>query len=110
MSQDSNPFADLGIFKSAAGGCSCGGSKFTYRLPIRITDQATPLFLQFGEPTTDLAKSHLIRINTTEYKIVAIKRLKEIEFTLKRQDAAHTQQAFESALINFVQSVAEEKK
>ena len=111
MSQESKTsLADVGIFKSAAGGCSCGGTRFTYRLPIRMTDQILPFFLQFGEPNTDIATSHLITINVPEYKITVIKRLKDIAFTLKRQDAATHQQAFESALINLVQSVAEEKK
>lgn len=112
MSQESKPLqlSDVGIFKTAAGGCSCGGSKFTYRIPIRITDRVLPLFLEFGEPSSDIATSHLIRINTPQYKITAIKRLKDIEFTLKRQDAVATQEAFENALINMVQSIAEEKK
>lgn len=111
MSQESKPtLADAGIFKSAAGGCSCGGSKVTYRLPIRISDPVLPFFLQFGEPSSDITKSHLIIINTDKYKITAIKRLKDIEFTLKRQGSATQQQAFESALINMVQSVAKEKK
>jgi hypothetical protein len=109
MSQELS-LADVGILKSAAGGCSCGGSKFTYRLPIKITEGIFSLLLQFGELNSDVAMSHLIRINTPDYKISAIKRLKDIEYTLKRQDAVLLQQAFENALINYVQSVAEEKK
>lgn len=109
MSQALN-LADVGILKSAAGGCSCGGSKFTYRLPIRISEEFFSALLQFGNLNSDVATSHLVSINTPDYKISAIKRLKDIEFTLKRQDAASLQQAFENALINFVQSVAKENK
>jgi hypothetical protein len=77
MSQELS-LADVGILKSAAGGCSCGGSKFTYRLPIKITEGIFSLLLQFGELNSDVATSHLIRINTPDYKISAIKRLKDI--------------------------------
>lgn len=101
--------ADVGILKSAAGGCSCGGSKFTYRLPIRVTEEIFTLLLQFGNLNIDVATSHLIRINMPNYKISAIKRLKEIEFTLKREDAISSQQAFENALINYVGNVTREE-
>lgn len=108
MSQESNLLKDVGIFKSAAGGCSCGGVKFTYRIPMRITDKIIPLFNSFGEFNTDSATSHILIINTDKYKISVIKRLRDIQFTLKDQSDIETQKAFESILINIVQEAAKE--
>lgn len=109
MSQESNPLFDAGILKSVAGGCACGGSKFTYRLPVRISESILPLLLEFGEPAMDFATSHLIRIHTEKYKINGIKRLKDIDFLLKDPDSYEFQEKFEEALVSYVKMIENEQ-
>jgi hypothetical protein len=72
-------------------------------LPIRLGTEILNFLKVLGNPALSFEKTSLLRIENTDFAITGVKRLKEIRFSIKKNEKAYMQQIFEEALIKYIE-------
>jgi hypothetical protein len=93
----------LGIVKIKPKDCACKNNAYVYRLPMRLGLEILDFLKPLGSPALSFEKTSLLKIENNDFAITGVKRLKEVRFSLKKQDKANLLQIFEGALIKYVE-------
>lgn len=67
-------------------GCACSKSVavYTYVLPIRIDSDIAEAMKSFGNNVRPFNKTRMLKIETPEYSIIGVDKLRELKFTFKK--------------------------
>jgi hypothetical protein len=86
-------------------GCSCkkGGVTYTYILPVRLDKTAVEAMKSFGKNIRPFHKTRMIKIESPDYSIVGIDKLREIKLIFKNtKNISQIVRRFEEALAAYV--------
>ncbi len=84
-------------------GCSCNNSMiYNYSLPFFLDETISKYLEPYGKSALSFEKNAMIKIETKEYSIVAIKRLKNIKITIKNSNSIIEE--FENSLLKWIES------
>jgi hypothetical protein len=86
-------------------GCSCkkGGITYTYILPVRLDKTVTEAMKPFGKNIRPFHKTRMVKIETSDYSIVGIDKLREIKLIFKNtKNVAEVVRQFEVTLAAYV--------
>ena len=95
------------IIKKNASTCKCSPNAFVYILPNKVEEDIISFLSSFGKPACDFKTTSILKIERPNFIITAIRRLREIRFTIKKESKGLLE-LFESSVINYVR--AKEKK
>jgi hypothetical protein len=101
---DDNVLNSNGIKRRKVKGCVCNSTAFIYNLPIPLDDDVLKYVNCMGNPCISFEKTSLLKIETIDFSIIGLKRLKEIRFTVKTENGNNLLDKFENSLILFVAS------
>ena len=93
----------VNVFRRKAGGCSRGGIILAYRLPLRLEKDIASFMSGLGQPALTFAMGPYFKIEKQAYVITAIKQIREIRFTFKKQAAASILPIFEDLLKKYME-------
>ena len=86
-------------------GCSCSKRSlvYTYILPVRLDESIVGALKSFGKNCRPFNKTRMVKIETPDYSIMGIDKLKEIKLTFKKsKNVAEVVRRFETALAAYV--------
>ena len=108
MMQDS--LETVNIKKRSVKGCGCLGTAFVYTLPFGLGSEALQYLQAMGVPAVSFEKTSLLKIETIDFSITGIKRLKDVRFTLKDAEKTELITVFEGHLIRYAKSQNEDER
>lgn len=94
----------LGVTITISQGCACRGSPTTYiyTLPIRITADIEEALKPLGNSSMSFVKHSMVKINNSNFSLIAVNRLKQIKFTIKKPIANRIKEQLEDLLIEYI--------
>lgn len=96
----------LGVKFTISQGCACRGNPMTYIyvLPIRIDASIEKVMAPLGKSAMSFQKQSMIKINNSDFSLIAVNRLKQIKLTIKKPNAGYIVEQFEDLLIDYMNS------
>lgn len=98
---DKDPLTENNIKKRSIKTCQCNNLSYIYIIPNKIDDSIVSFFETLGSPAFDFKKTSILKIETPEFAITGIRRLKEIRLTVKKVDSDIVNK-FEAVLLDYV--------
>lgn len=95
----------LGVTRVIGNGCKCSSSKLTYsyNLPIGLDIEIVECLAQFWQSSTSFEKQAILKIETQDFSIIGIRRMKQIKFVLKNTNVSHLIDQFENAIAQWLE-------
>ena len=97
---------ELGVIKKETGqGCNCSKSSksIIYTLPIRIDLPLGPIIENiFGKLATSFEKTGLLKVHRDAFIITAVRKLKQIRFTIRKEEGLNFVDGLEKAIIEYM--------
>lgn len=87
--------------------CQCSQTAFIYTIPIKLDEKIVKCLTHMGRPAFDFKATSILKIETPDFAITGVRRLREIRFTLKKQ-VKGSLDIFEDAVIKYLE-VSKEK-
>ncbi|MHA2216330.1 MAG: hypothetical protein ACXACY_10350 [Candidatus Hodarchaeales archaeon] len=92
------------IVKRHSEGCKCGKEIYLYLLPIKVDLNMVRFLEQMGKSAFDFRKSSILRIENTAFAITGVNGLREIRFTLKKNEKKFLD-TFEDLLVEYMKGL-----
>ena len=96
----------FGVSRTIGNSCKCSNSTITYnyKLPCEIDTNLEENLLEFfGRSSTSIKKQALLKIETRNFSITGVRRLKQIKLIIKNNDSNHLVEKFEQAVLNWLE-------
>lgn len=96
----------LGVTRVVGSGCKCSGSSklaYSYSLPTGLDIGIIEHLAQFGQSSTSFEKQAILKIETQDFSITGVRRMKQIKFVLKNTNVSHLIDQFENAIAQWLE-------
>ena len=93
----------LGVNYTTGNDCKCNNKiSYTYNLPQSVDLKIIKYLEVLGNSSTSLQKQAILKIDTDEITITAIKRFKNIKLVIKKPEYNYIIDKFEEAILNWL--------
>ena len=98
-----NKLEKLGVKITIGNGCACTGDAvgYSYKLPIVVDEEIQDYI---GRSVTSMKTQGLFKMETSEYKIIAVSKLKLIKLTFKKEINTSFIGEFENKLYSYIEN------
>ncbi|MFA5048435.1 MAG: hypothetical protein WC516_05440 [Patescibacteria group bacterium] len=95
----------LGVNRIVGNGCKCSSLQLTYSysLPYGLDIGIVEYLAHFGKSSTSFEKQAILKIETQDFSITGIRRLKQIKFVLKNGNVSHLIDQFENSIVQWLE-------